>query len=67
MPRRRRWVPILKPAVDQVRTAFTDLEAALEGISSAGGLLAAATEVGNALAQLSSALTALSTEISQRC
>ena len=34
----------LQPAVDQVKMAFDDLETTLNGISSAGGLGAAATE-----------------------
>lgn len=57
----------LKPAVDEVQTAFGDLESALKGVSSAGSLGAAATEVGNALAELGTALTGLTSEISQTC
>ena len=57
----------LKPAVDQVRTAFGDLETALQGVSSGGGLGAAAGDVVQALTKLGSALTALSSEISTRC
>ena len=41
----------LKPAVDQVKTAFDGLEIALEGVSSGGGLGAAATEIGTAMTQ----------------
>ena len=57
----------LQPAVDQVSTALGDLESALEGVSSDGGLGAAATDVGNALTELGSGLTALSSEIDQTC
>ena len=57
----------LQPAVDQVSTALGGLESALEGVSSDGGLGAAATDVGNALTQLETALTALSSEIDQTC
>ena len=57
----------LEPAVDEVQTAFGDLESAIEGISSAEGLGAAATEIGNALAELGTALTGLTSEISQTC
>ena len=57
----------LEPAVDEVRTAFGDLESALEGISSADGLGAAATEIGDALAGLGTALTGLTSEISETC
>ena len=56
----------LEPAVDEVQTAFGDLESALESISSEG-LGAAATEIGNTLAELGTALTGLTTEISQTC
>jgi hypothetical protein len=57
----------LQCAVDRVQGAFGDFEAALEGVSSEGGLGAAATEIGTALTQLGSALTGLRTEISQNC
>ena len=57
----------LKPAVDQVRAAFGDLETALEGIGSGDGLGAAATEVGNALSEVGTSLTALSSEIGEAC
>ena len=42
-------------------------ETTLEGISSEGGLGAAATELGNALTELGTALQDLSAEISERC
>ena len=57
----------LEPVVDEVQTAFSDLESALEGVSSAGGLGAAATEIGNAVAELGTALTGLTSEISETC
>ncbi len=57
----------LEPVVDEVQTAFGDLESALEGVSSAGGLGAAATEIGNAVAELGTALTGLTSEISETC
>ena len=57
----------LQPAVDDVSTAFGDLETALEGVTSEDGLGAAATEVGNALSELGTALTGLSSEITETC
>ncbi len=57
----------LEPAVDQVKTAFGDLESALNGVSSAGSLGAAATEVGNALSELGTALDGLRSDINQIC
>jgi len=57
----------LEPAVDQVETAFDDLETTLEGITDAGGLGAAASEVGSALSRLGTALTGLSDEIAKDC
>ncbi len=56
----------LQPAVDEVKTSFDDLETKLQGVSSAGGR-SAATEVGNALAKLGTALTGLTSEITQTC
>ena len=57
----------LQPSVDEVKTAFGDLEATLGGISNAGGLGAAATKVGTDLSQLGTALTGLSSAIEQDC
>ena len=57
----------LQPAVDEVKRSFEDLETALQGVSSAGGLGAAATEVRNALTKLGTALTGLTSEIGQTC
>lgn len=57
----------LQSAIDQVQIAFSDFETALEGVSSEGGLGAAATQVGTALRQLGTALTDLRTEISENC
>ena len=57
----------LQPSVDEVQTAFDELETTLEGISSEGGLGAAATEVGNALTELGTASEDLSAEIGERC
>lgn len=57
----------LKPSVDQVRASLGDLETALAGIGSGDGLGAAATDVGNALSELGTSLTALSADISESC
>jgi len=57
----------LQPSVDEVQSSFDELETTLEGISSEGGLGAAATEVGNALTQIGTALEDLSAEIGERC
>ena len=57
----------LQPSVDEVQTSFGEFETTLEGISSEGGLGAAATELGNALTQLGTALQDLSAEIGERC
>jgi len=57
----------LEPSVDDVQSSFDELETTLGGISSEGGLGAAATEVGNALTQLGTALEDLSAEIGERC
>ena len=57
----------LQPSVDEVKSAFDDLESTLGGISDAASLGAAATEVGTQLTQLGTALTGLSTAIDQDC
>ena len=57
----------LEPSVDEVQSSFDELETTLEGISSEGGLGAAATEVGNALTELGRALQDLSAEIGEGC
>jgi hypothetical protein len=57
----------IRPAVDQVQTAFGGLETTLQGVSSSGGLGAAATQIGTSLAELGTALTSLSTELGQIC
>ncbi len=57
----------LQPAVDQVKVGVDDLETALEGVTSGGGLGAAATEVGTALTELGTALTGLTSAIGQVC
>ena len=57
----------LQLSVDEVKSAFDDLESTLGGISDAGSLGAAATEVGTELTQLGTALTGLSAAIDQDC
>ncbi len=57
----------LQPSVDEVKTAFGELESTLGGISDAGSLGAAATRIGTELTQLGTALTGLSTAIDQDC
>jgi len=57
----------LQPSVDEVKSAFDDLESTLGGITDAASLGAAATEVGTELTQLGTALTGLSSTIDQDC
>ena len=57
----------LQPSVDEVKSAFGDLEATPGGISNADSLGAAATKVRTELSQLGTALTGLSSAIDQDC
>lgn len=56
----------LQPSVEQVQTAFDELESSLQGVTSSN-LAESATEIGNALASVGTAATDLQDTLNQEC
>jgi hypothetical protein len=56
----------LAPSVDQVQSAFDELENSLQGVTT-DNLAASATEIGTALTAVGTSLTDLESELTEKC